>query len=409
MGIFSNIFKRNSSEIMIETNTGIVPKSESSESVPFTSALIFGKPLNFTALKLSAVYAAISLISNSIADMPINVKQDKNNVTTIVKNHKIAKLFYNMLQSKHTVIKQIIVDLLLYGNAFIYIKRTDGVPTKLIYLQHGDVQVDYKKEQDFVQYQVCNHDAVPKLVSASDMLHFARDTYDGVNGRGFLFFASDIVKLAGSTQNAATDFFSSGCNLSGVLQFKGRLTDKQKEAIRSQWQMIHGTGVSGGLGVLEGDAEYIPLSQNSADSQMIETREFNVVEIARFFNLNPVMLGDLSHSSYNSIEEAQIEFITHTLLPLINLLEEEINRKMITSSTQYIDIDETAIMQGNKSTVADYVTALVSNGIMTINEARKIIGENPMDGCDDLVIPFTKIEDNIVNTPSEDFEDEQEQ
>ena len=101
-----------------------------------------------------------------------------------------------MLQTKHVAIKQLVCDLLLWGNSFMYIKRKDGKPEKLIYLQHGDVQVDYIKEQDLVQYNVCNHNAIPKLVKKEDMIHFAKDTYDGINGRGFMYFASDIINLA---------------------------------------------------------------------------------------------------------------------------------------------------------------------------------------------------------------------
>lgn len=410
MGIFTNIFRRNNSTVTVETQNGVVPKSESSEPIPFNSALLFALRDKINALKLSAVYAALSIISNSIATLPIYVKQRRDNENTILENSAIQKLFYSMLQSKHTVIKQLVWDLLLWGNAFVYIKRGNNKIEKLIYLQHGDVQVDYKKELDMVQYNVCNHNAVPKLVPASDMLHFARDTYDGVNGRGFMFFADDIIKLAGFTQEAAENFFGSGCNLTGVLQFKGRLTDKQKEAIRQQWMQIHSSAaLGGGLGVIEGDAEYIPISQNSSDAQMLETREFNITEIARFFNINPILLGDLSHSSYNSIEDAQIEFVTHTLLPIINLLQDEIDRKMITSRNQYVDFDETELLKGNKSTLANYYSTLVSNAIITINEARQQLGFNPMEGANELILPYTDIAQNTIGgNNDENLEEESE-
>lgn len=401
-----NFFKRNEPD---PQPIGKVLKSESTVEKQFSSPLLFGNYEDINPLQLSAVYAAISIISNSIANMPITVKQTRNNTETIVKNHKIAKLFYNMLQSKHVVIKQLVVDLLLFGNSFLYIKRVDGKPEKLIYLQHGDVQVNYKKEQDIVEYQCCNHNAVPKLVKQEDMIHFARDTRDGINGRGFMHFASEIIKLSGYTQQAAEDYFKSGCSLTGILKFKNGLRGIQQDDIRQQWMQIHSHGTRGaGLGVLGGDAEYIPISQNSADSQMLETRLFNIEEIARFFCISPVLLGDLRHSSYNDIEDASIQFVSMTLLPIINLMQEELNRKLIESSNQYVDIDETVLMKGNKASIADYVTKLVSNGVMTINEARRIIGENPLEGCDDLVIPFTKIEDNIVNKDRTDSEDEQE-
>lgn len=396
--IFTNIFKRNSSTVTTEV-TGKVPMSQSSERADFTAALPFMTRSNIIALRLSAVYAALSLISNAIATLPIYVKQHKDDADTILENNSIQRLFYNMLQTKHNVIKQLVWDLLLWGNSYVYIKRKDGKPDKLIYLQHGDVTVDYKKEQDLVQYNVCNHNSVPKLVKQSDMLHFARDTYDGINGRGFMYFAADVINLTGYTQKAAEDFFGSGCNLTGILQFNRPLKPGQQEQIRSQWMQIHGNGAYGGLGVLEGDSKYIPLSQNSADSQMLETRAFNITEIARFFNINPVLLGDLSHSSYNDIEQSQIEFCTHTLLPIINLFEDEINRKLITNSKQYIDFDESELMKGNMTTLANYYSTLVSNGIITIDESRKQLGFNAFnDGYSNkILIPYTKISDNVIN------------
>lgn len=397
--IFKNIFKRSASKVSVETSNGVVPKSVATEIPQFVSPLTFGMRSNVSALKLSAVYAALSLISNSIATMPIRVKQRKENQQTTVENHPVQKLFYNMLQTKHTVIKQLVVDLYLYGNAFMYIKRKDGKPDKLIYLQHCDVQIDYKKEQELVQYNVCNHNSVPKLVKQEDMLHFARDTKDGVIGRPITCFASDIIDLYGFTQNAAAEFFGSGCNLTGILQFKRPLKPGQQEQIRSQWMQIHGNGSFGGLGILEGDSEYIPISQNSSESQMLESREFNITEIARYFNINPVLLGDLSHSSYNTIEDANIEFIQRTLLPIINLFEEEINRKLITNTKQYVDIDETALLKGDKKTLAEYYSKLVSNGIITIDECREQLGFNAFnDGYSNkILIPYTKISDNVIN------------
>lgn len=407
-----NIFKRNepSTVTTIEQSIGKVLKSESTPENSVTSPLLYHNYDPIDALQLPAVYAALSIISNSIATLPIYVKQYKDNERTILQNHKIQQLFYNMLQSKHTVIKQLVWDLLLYGNSFIYIKRVGGKPDRLIYLQHGDVQINYIKEDDKVEYQCCNHKAVPSLVKSDDMLHFARDTRDGVNGRGFFYFAAEVIKLAGYTQQAAEDFFRSGCSLTGILKFKQGLRGIQQQDIRNQWMQIHSHGARGaGLGVLGGDADYIPISQNSADSQMLETREFNLTDIARFFNISPILLGDLSHNSYSSIEDSNIEFINHTLLPIINLMEEEINRKLITVSTQYIDFDENSLLKGNRASISNYLTSLVTNGIMTTNEARQQIGLNPIDGGDSIIIPYTKIEDNTIGNNGEETVEENEQ
>jgi len=398
MGIFTNMFRRNLDIPQpVEKPTGKVLSTPSSPESNNFSALMWYNYGDIQALQLSAVYAALSLISNTIGGLPIYLKQYKANENTIIKNSNIQKLFYNMLQSKFTVIKQLVVDLLLYGNSFLYIKRVDGKPEKLIYMQHGDVQIDYKKQEDYVQYLCSNHKEVPAIVKQEDMLHFAKDTYDGVTGRGFIVFARDIIKLSGFAQQASMDFFGSGCNLTGILKYSRPLKPEQQKAIRQQWQQIHSAS-GGGLGVLEGDCDYIPIAQNASDSQLLETRGYNVEEIARFFNINPVLLGDLSHSSYNDIEQAQLEFVQHTLLPILDLFESEINRKLVTNPNQYIDFDETELLKSNKATMANYYTSLVSNGILTVDEAREKLGYNPMntDYSSSLIIPYTDLSQNVL-------------
>lgn len=365
---------------------------------PFSEALMFSKFADGQALFLSAVYAAMALISNSIALMPIQVKQIKENKRTIVENHKVAKLFYTMLMSKFNIIKQLVWDLLLKGNAYVYIKRDNkGNPTNLVYLEPTDVTLNYDKLNGVVTYGISNHKGITKTAKQHDVLHFARDTRDGIEGRGFIWFARNVIRVANFTEDSAEQFFKSGCNLTGMLSFSSRLTDQQKNNIRQAWQQVHGAGGSG-LVITEGDSTYQPISMNASDSQMLESREFNITEIARFFNISPILLGDLTRSGYSSIEMANIEFVTHTLLPIISMMQDEIDRKLLDNSdTLYCNIDEQVLLKGDKNTMASYLQTLVNAGIMTINEARYVLDLNPVDGGDELVIPYTDIQQNTLN------------
>lgn len=110
-----------------------------------------------------------------------------------------------------------------------------------------------------------------------------------------------------------------------------------------------------------------------------------------------MLLGDLSHTSYGDVEQASIDFVLHCIIPWVNMIENEINRKLIAEKTHYIDLDENTLLRSNKTNQANYIKTLVSGGVMTANEARSILDLNPMSGADNLVIPFTKISDNKVN------------
>lgn len=158
------------------------------------------------------------------------------------------------------------------------------------------------------------------------------------------------------------------------------------------------------MAILEAGMSYQAISGNSKDSQLLETRLFNIQDIARFFCINPVLLGDLSHSSYSTIEASLLEFVTHTLYPYITLMENELTRKLIKPSEKnlYVDLDDNFILKSDKTSQANYLNTLVAGGIMTRNEAREQLGLNPMEGGDELVIPYTNLEQNTIGTKKED-------
>jgi HK97 family phage portal protein len=148
-----------------------------------------------------------------------------------------------------------------------------------------------------------------------------------------------------------------------------------------------------GLAVLQGNMKYQPVQLNAQDAQLLESRLFQTEDICRFFGINPVMVGDLSKSSYNTLEAAQQEFLMHTLQPYICMVEEEFAKKLQTD----IDLDESYILQTDKQKLASYYSTLVSHGILTINEVRKEMGYDEVDGGNQNLIPFTNTEMNTLS------------
>jgi HK97 family phage portal protein len=256
----------------------------------------------------------------------------------------------------------------------------------------------YNQLDDDLKYLVTSNKNVKRTVSPEDILHFYMWSRDGVNGVSLLNYGQRVVDLANAAEQTAKQFFDSGCQITGVLSFDGRVTDSQKDKIRAAWNAIHAGDNASGLAILEGSSKFEKIAANSQEAQLLETRNYNTTEIARLFNISPILLGDLSHTSYADIEQAQLEFVTHTLLPYIIMFETEIDRKLLKSEgTRFFDIDETSQLKGTKNALATYLSTLVSNGIMTVNEARRILELNPIDGGDELIIPYTKIQDNTIN------------
>jgi HK97 family phage portal protein len=132
---------------------------------------------------------------------------------------------------------------------------------------------------------------------------------------------------------------------------------------------------------------------------MIEARQFNVAEIARYFNMNPILLGDNQGATFSSIEYANIEFIFHTLQPYITMIEEEFNRKLVKPSEQgyiTIDIDEKFLLKGDMKSTSEYLSKLVTSGILTANEARTYLDLQPVEGGDKIRVAYSDIKQNTI-------------
>ena len=403
MGLFNN---RNKSkqEPVIENRDN---EQETGYSVPvglsFLSPYLKGDPM-----QLSAFFAACEIISNTLAVVPIHVRSIEDG--SINNSHPINLLWNSGLTSKFTLIKQLVWDMLLTGNGIAYIKRaSDGTPVELIYRPHGSVSIMYNEQNRQLYY--LDPSIKKGKIEPINVLHFIKNSKDGVNGIGVPKYAAKITDLAKATDRTATDFFENGANVNGILKSSKPLTAQQKMDIRNSWNTIHGNNKGGGIAVLSGELDYTPVGQNSEQSQMLQSREFNITEIARYFTISPTLIGDLSHTQYGSVEAAQSDFIAHTLLPLISMMQDELNRKLLKPSERAsfeIDLDEDHIYLSDKSSTANYLSTLTNSGIMTINEARHIIGLQPVDGGDECRIPYSDANQNTISgNKNNEEEDEQ--
>ena len=362
----------------------------------------------YGALSQSPFFAAINLISSSIGQMHWETKC--KNDDEVPPFFYADKVFDNCLLTQFMLVKNLIKDSLLYGNGFAYIHRDQkGTPTGLEYLPFGDCNIVYNKANNTLFYQVPR--ITKSLVEPVNIIHVCMHSANGIEGKSLLSFATNTIKLSGNAEKAASDFFGGGMTVHGILSTESpRLTKDQREAIRTAWsesQIGSGTGIA----VLESGMKYQQISSNSKDAQLLETRLFNIQEVARWFNISPVLLGDLSKTSYNNLEQAQLQLVTNTLAPYVIMLEQEINRKLILPKDKnkyYIDVVEEDIIKQDKQSQVSYLTTLVSNGVISVNEARKQLGYSPVEDGDKLVIPFTKIEDNTIGSTNKQSKESEE-
>ena len=395
-------------------NFGKKKEERSADARPITYEDVYGisggfsifKQHNSFALSLSAVYSAVELISNSIALLPIQVKfKDDKGEAQINNDHELNLAFNNNDMSKYMIIKMMVADMLLFGNGYALIERSGGHVTGIRYLEANDVQVQWDKYKKKLYY-TCNTVA-GKVIQPENILHIYKNSRDGHTGIGVLKYAARTIDLANYTENSSLDYFAKGLNVTGIVHAKQPMNKIQaQQALNSIEGNVNADKAY--YKFLPFDIDFQPLTQNAKDAQMIETRLFNVSEIARFFNISPVLLQDLSKSSYSTVEAANLQFLTQTLLPYISIIEAEFNRKLVGEENIFIDLDEREFLRTDSQSTANYYVTLVNAGILSRNEVREQLGYNKVEGGDELAIPYTNTEQNTFGDKSEEKNDSDE-
>ena len=390
MGLL-DIFKRNRNNVHDAILT--TPSVQ-----PVNTGLLFGNLFqNGNALTLSAVYRCVELISDSVAILPIDIETKDGKY---LPNHQLYQVFDNRdnLLDKYTFIKMLIQSVLLKGNSYCYIYRNqDGSVKSLRFLESNDVTINYNKETGKLLYSVPL--ISKKQIEPINIVHLKKFSYDSINGLSVLSFASNSVKNSKNTEQSASDFFSNGRNLAGILKVNSPLTPQQTKDIKKAWNETY-TNNGQGVAVLQGNMDFQPISVSSADAQMIESRHFNVTDICRWFGVNPILLGEEGGSQYGVVESLQREFVLHTLLPYVKMIEEEFNRKLLKLSeinNINIKFDIEFLLKANKKEEAEYLVALSNNGLLTPNECRLQLGYQPIEGGDQLHIAFSDVNQNTIN------------
>lgn len=221
-----------------------------------------------------------------------------------------------------------------------------------------------------------------------DIIHLTKTTRDGVNGQSVMYFAHNSADLAKSSEDAAQQFFDSNMNVSGLLSCQTIMSDKQRQDIRNAWQQGRGKNA---LQILPANVNYIPLGTNSKDGQLLESRQYNGQVISQFFQVPEQLINSASKLTYNSLEQLNLLFFQHTLLPYIVNIEQEFTRKVFADDDELsVDMDEKEFLfRTSKQAESQYLTSLVGAGIITVNEARSMIGMKSVSDGDSLHIAYS--------------------
>ena len=338
-----------------------------------------------SAMQMTAVYSCVRVLSEAVASLPLHVykyRSDGGKEKAI--DHTLYRLLHDEPNPEMTSFvfrETLMTHLLLWGNAYAQVIRNGkGEVIALYPLMPNRMQVNRnEKGQLYYQYTTSSDDAPTMegstvVLMPEDVLHIPGLGFDGLVGYSPIAMAKNAIGLAMATEEYGAKFFANGAAPSGVLEHPGTL--KNPDKVRESWNATFGGSHNANkVAVLEEGMKYTPISISPEQAQFLETRKFQINEIARIFRVPPHMVGDLEKSSFSNIEQQSLEFVKYTLEPWLVRWEQSMVRSLLTPSEKqeyFIKFNVDGLLRGDyASRMSGYATAR-QNGWMSANDIREL-------------------------------------
>ena len=337
-----------------------------------------------SAMQMTAVYSCVRILSEAVAGLPLHLYRynDSGSKEKAV-DHPLYRLLHdepNPEMSSFVFRETLMTHLLLWGNAYAQIIRNGkGEIIALYPLMPNKMTVDRDENgRLYYSYQRSNDEAIGEsgrvILKPSDVLHILGLGFDGLVGYSPIAMAKNAIGLAIATEEYGAKFFANGAAPSGVLEHPGTLKDPSK--IREAWQsQFGGSQNSGKVAVLEEGMKYTPISISPEQAQFLETRKFQINEIARIFRVPPHMVGDLEKSSFSNIEQQSLEFVKYTLDPWVVRWEQSIMRSLLSpteKSEYFVKFNLEGLLRGDYQSRMNGYAIGRQNGWMSANDIREL-------------------------------------
>ncbi|PNP89138.1 phage portal protein, partial [Gardnerella sp. DNF01162] len=281
-----------------------------------------GKRVNErSAMQMTAVYSCVRILSEAVASLPLHVYERTSTGTAKAIKHPLYKVLHdepNLEMTSFVFRETLMTHLLLWGNAYAQIIRNGkGEVLGLYPLMPDRMRVDRDESgQIFYEYTLNDSDVLAgKETSVKlkpfDVLHIPGLGFDGLVGYSPIAMAKNAIGMAIATEEYGASFFANGATPSGILEYPGTVKDPQ--SMRDSWNKGFSGSNSHKIAILEEGMKYTPISISPNEAQFLETRKFQINEIARIFRVPPHMVGDLEKSSFSNIEQQSLEFVKYTL------------------------------------------------------------------------------------------------
>lgn len=352
-----------------------------------------GKPVNErTAMQTTAVYACVRILAEAVASLPLHVYEYQDDGgKKLVHDHPLYYLLHDEPNPEMTsfVFRETLMShLLIWGNAYAQIIR-DGAGRVLglypLLPDKMEVQRDDKGNIYYVYSR--NSDENPTFkeygnikLKVEDVLHIPGLGFDGLIGYSPIAMAKNAVGMTLACEEYGASFFANGANPGGVLEHPGVLKDPSK--VRESWNSVY-RGVSNAhkIAVLEEGMKYQQIGIPPEEAQFLETRKFQINEIARLYRIPPHMVGDLDKSSFSNIEQQSLEFVKYTLDPWVIRWEQSLQKSLLLPGEKgkyFIKLNVDGLLRGDYQSRMNGYAVGRQNGWFSANDIREMENMNPI-------------------------------
>lgn len=336
-----------------------------------------GKTVNErTAMQTTAVYACVRILAETIASLPLQTYKRTENGKEKAIDHYLYRLLHDEPNPEMTsfVFRETLMShLLLWGNAYAQIIRDGGGKVIALYpMQPQQMKVDRTSAGEiYYEYQ---NDIGLVILRKEEVLHIPGLGFDGLVGFSPIAMAKNAIGMAIATEEFGATFFSNGANPGGVLEHPGVVKDPKR--VRESWNAVYqGSNNAHRIAVLEEGMKFTPIGIPPEQAQFLETRKFQINEIARIFRIPPHMVGDLEKSSFSNIEQQSLEFVKYTLDPWVIRWEQSIQRALLSSadkSSYFIKFNVDGLLRGDYQSRMSGYSVGRQNGWLSANDIREL-------------------------------------
>ena len=338
-----------------------------------------------SAMQMTAVYSCVRILAEAVAGLPLHLyKYNDDGGKEKAIDHPLYRLLHdepNPEMSSFVFRETLMTHLLLWGNAYAQVIRNGKNEVVALYpLMPNKMSVD-RDENGHLYYtyyrgpdEAIKNKEFAVTLQPSDVLHIPGLGFDGLVGYSPIAMAKNAIGMAIACEEYGAKFFANGATPGGVLEHPSTIKDPQR--VRESWQAAFGgSSNSNKVAVLEEGMKYTPISISPEQAQFLETRKFQINEIARIFRIPPHMVGDLEKSSFSNIEQQSLEFVKYTLDPWVIRWEQSIQRALLSYDEKvryFVKFNLEGLLRGDYQSRMNGYAIGRQNGWMSANDIREL-------------------------------------